>query len=218
MIGSSSVYKTSSGLVVYKPRSDVSGVLNWTGKIKKPKPRVSRKREDVEKLIAKKRDNLSDGQRERMESFKGRVMIPGWVITETDGHRAVVVRGEGKGNPVMSSFKPVGWVSFDNPALFMALSRLGVWVGDYESCIRWSIEQDQVTLTYQTYDVEGEEVVATTGGQGGPGSSITVGLDVSYTLDALGSWPVIIRFQDAESPLLFEFGDWGYVVMPMKIK
>jgi len=179
-----------------------------------PKARMSRTAEAVAKTIKM--------VEYRHEGFVGGI-VGEWVIKVTDGYRALLVYDEPiEGARTYGLIDGVtDEVEIADPEFYNALKRVKLANHHGRIILKIKPEEKIVELSARgliddLFEIEGAESIDII-----PGNKTTEGefmLEAKYVLDALGSWPVTIRYngRDSHTPILFIFASFAYVVMPIE--
>lgn len=162
-----------------------------------------------------------------MERFTGRPCMPGWYIVATDGHRALLGRGEGTGErvPTFDKLQETAHIvcSIDDPEFHLALKRALVMTEENQSKVRLIGCPGLLALS----SAHGEPYGQRDGNDAGDfeetltvnsGSNWRVAIDANFVEPACGSWPLVVWHSDQDSAVMFEPQDssWRYVVMPIR--
>ncbi len=180
------------------------------------KPREETPADTFERLKVAIDKRMAKDTYKNVSRYVGRTVWDGWRIASTDGHMALIERGEGTGPafPVIDISQTHIVASFDNPEFHLAVKRALVMCDERSDKVRLISAPGSVTITSAdpqmgTFD-ESLQVNS--------GEFWHVAIDGKYLECALGSWPMAFWYRDVDSPVMLEPFDssWRLVIMPIK--
>lgn len=148
--------------------------------------------------------------------------VNGWRLVHTDGHRAVLLRGDAEPDktmpPILTKW-PVQAIALE-PEVFNILKRMRAANSAKRPGVRLVLKASGPTagkLTISTRDPED----GTTAKESIPVTGVNlkradVTFDVRYLLDALGLWPATLRLGSVDDPAWVCTDASRYCVMPMR--
>ena len=180
-----------------------------------PKPRVEKREKTLARLtksIKKAREREDNPRVDRMVGTQQGE----FVMTETDGHRALLQRGEGKPTEYKMLEKlPPNSVKLEDPELFLAVKRALIIADKDSKLVKLDLDRG---LTVRA-ECEGDTFEQFFTVVHDRWRSVVLGVNGSYLLDCLGSWPLFLHWSDAEGVMVLrpEDDSWRYAVMLMRV-
>lgn len=148
---------------------------------------------------------------------KGRTCTKGWELVTTDGERALIIPGDGTGEPMASIGDIKGYqrTTIADPEFQLAVKRAAVMAHPRTNTVMLTCKAGTLTLESQDPDCGSfDETLSVVG----KSSAWRVALNVDFIEPLLGTWPLTVWVKDKDSAVVFEPQDksWRYVVMPMR--
>jgi len=184
-----------------------------------PAPRARQEPADKHRarLLKAYTDTANDGTCARV---LGRPTRDGYRLTATNGHCALLERGEGRDDPLgyrdWSISPEARWVDLP-PAFHLALLRVSLLANERSHAVTLAIADDELTIHAQTYEGEATERIGALK-TSSPAPRVTVCLNAEYLDPACGVWPLRWYVRNAETVQLFApAGDtYRALIMPMR--
>ncbi len=163
-------------------------------------------------------------EKTKLRNVVGCPAMEGWQIAATDGHRALLARGEGTGEtvPLFDVAKSQIVASLESE-FQLVLKQALLMCEERVRMVRFVGKDGQLTLSSTHAEPAGQRDGNDSGDFEGSieancETSWHVALNPDYVEPVCGVWPLHIWFSEPESPTMFEPWDssWRYVVMPLK--
>lgn len=172
-----------------------------------PKPRT----ENSGKTIARLK-KIEGDERSAYLSRK----VGDYYIAATDGHRALLLLGEGNGKEMAGGFGDIPFNFVILPEQFYTAMQRAIAFTEDPWAITITINAESLTVKAEvegnTYE---EDIIAPSTAE----PSVTIGLNAKYLIDALGVWPLYLHFADSEQAVVLRPDDdsWRYLLMPLQL-
>ncbi len=164
------------------------------------------------------------GEQRGMKNIIGCPVMEGWQVAATDGHRALLTRGEGTGDKVpLFDTDKAHIVACLESEFHLLLKQSLIMADERSSMVRFIGTDGQLALSSTHEEPAGQRDGNDSGSFEGSIESNCetpwhIALNGNYVEPVCGTWPLAVWFTEPESAVMFEPLDssWRYVVMPFK--
>lgn len=181
------------------------------------KPLKARTEASAKSFDRMKKECAEQTKDNKHAAMTGRPCADGYKLVNTNGHWALLERGEGVGQPMafIGDLKGYRATFLDNPEFYLAIQRAAIAAALNQVQIRASAERQEITITSKSEGCEFDETLRAT-----VTTNWTLAINCEYLTTALGSWPLTLWVKDTDSAVVLEPAsrEWRFVIMLMKIK